>query len=286
MSGTLGKADNPSALTWEEWDDLGTSPEKLPFQGPHQAHQFAQRLFADEALQPPPISTTSIEPEPYSLQWFLNLENHRHSRQGRWIPKLLEFTKHAGDNLLALGNGLGTDWVQYAQHGARVVVCGASNSQLDLIRRNFQLRGLTGRFLAADPKRLPIESASMDVACMTPLPSGENTAAVVEEVYRVLKPGGKVLAVAPARFHVDFWFRTIFFWHRWFFFQTKGPAIPGKKYSGWGLRRLFGRFTEHRIRKRQLHRAEAPWMWRFLPLPLLARLMGRFLILKAFKPLK
>jgi hypothetical protein len=51
------------------------------------------------------------------------------------------------------------------------------------------------------------------------------------------------------------------------------------------LCRLFGRFTEHRVRKRQLRRSEVPHLWRFLPLAVLARLMGRVLILKAFKPL-
>ena len=58
--------------------------------------------------------------EPYTLQWFLDIESHRHGRRGRWIPRLLEFAKHSGDTLLGLGNGLGTDWLQYARHGAAV----------------------------------------------------------------------------------------------------------------------------------------------------------------------
>jgi hypothetical protein len=56
-------------------------------------------------------------------------------------------------------------------------------------------------------------------------------------------------------------------------------------YSARGLRRLFGRFVEHRIHKRQLRRSEVPHLWRWLPLPLLERLMGHVLVLKAFKPL-
>lgn len=79
--------------------------------GPHHPREFAQKLYAFEALQPPAASVApAAETEPYSLQWFLDIESHRHSRHGRWIPKLLEFAKHSGETLLGLGHGLGTDW--------------------------------------------------------------------------------------------------------------------------------------------------------------------------------
>ena len=99
------------------------------------------------------------------MQWYLDIENSRHSRHGRWIPRLLEFGKHAGERLLCVGGGLGTDWLQYARHGAAVVVCSPSGTQLALVRRNFELRGLSGRFLHAAPAALPLEAASIDVAC-------------------------------------------------------------------------------------------------------------------------
>src|SRR5437660_6068613 len=111
--------------------------------GPHSPTEFAQKLYAYEALHPRALRLEE-EVEPYSLQWFLDIENQRHSRHGRWIPKLLEFAKHAGETLLGLGHGLGTDWAQYARHGASVIVCSGSTSQLELVRRNFVLRGLNG----------------------------------------------------------------------------------------------------------------------------------------------
>ena len=104
-------------------------------------------------------------------------------------------------------------------------------------------------------------------------------------VYRVLKPGGKVLAVTRARYDVDFWFRTVFFWYGWLGATRREAAdVNSRRYSGRGLRRLFHRFIEHRIHKRQLRRSEVPHVWRVLPLPVLARLMGRVLVMKAFKP--
>jgi ubiquinone/menaquinone biosynthesis C-methylase UbiE len=253
-------------------------------QGPHNPREFAQKLYAFEALQPAALRPRPEEqPEPYSLQWFLDIENRRHSKHGRWIPKLLEFAKHAGETLLGVGHGLGTDWVQYAQHGAAVIVCTPAASQLELVRRNFGLRGLKGHFIQAPPTSLPLETASIDVACISSLHHGiDHPEAVVDEVFRVLKPGGKVLAVTPARYDVDFWARTCFFWYNWL---QKGRLAPPGRSSARELRRLFHTFTEHRVHKRQLRRSDVPHVWRWLPLALLSRLMGRVLVLKAFKPL-
>lgn len=260
-------------------------------QGPHNPREFARRLYTYEALNPPVAQRhREEEPEPYSLQWFLNIENQRHKKHGRWIPRLLEFAKHAGESLLGLGHGLGTDWAQYARNGAKVIVCSPAASQLELVRRNFELRGLSGRFVNAHPARLPLESASIDVACISSLTHGiDDPVGVVEEVQRVLKPGGKVLAVTPAKYDVDYWFRFFFPWYHW----LRGKDKPGQtqaamaqtgRFSARALRSLFGRFVEHRVHKRQLRRSETPHIWRWLPLPLLARLMGRVLVLKAFKP--
>jgi SAM-dependent methyltransferase len=242
-------------------------------------------LYAQELLNPPARHRPADQPESFTLQWYLHVENQRHGRRGRWIPRLLEFTKHAGETLLGLGHGLGTDWVQYARHGAAVVACSPSSAQLALVRRNFELRGLQGRFLHAPPACLPLEPSSIDVVCITGLLEAvADVAPVVEEVYRVLKPGGKVLAVTPARYDVNYWHRTLFFWHHWL---TGGTAVPNpaERFSRRQLARLFGRFVEHRIHKRQLRRAEVPHLWRWVPLPILERLLGRVLVLKAFKPL-
>ncbi|MSQ95727.1 MAG: SAM-dependent methyltransferase [Gemmataceae bacterium] len=270
-----------------EFDVSEGRPEHL--QGPHNPREFAQKLYSLESLQPP---TTRIpvlnHPEPYSLQWFLDIENQRHSKHGRWIPKLLEFGKHANEKLLGVGHGLGTDWVQYAQNGAAVVVCTPAATQLELVRRNFELRDLPGQFIQAEPMCLPLEASSIDVVCISSLHHGiDNPEKVIEEVHRVLKPGGKVLAVTPAFYDVDYWVRTLFFWNRWFQpNRGKNPLRCRRRHSAWQLKQMFSRFNDIKVRKRQLRRPELPPVWKWIPLPILARMMGRVLVLKAFKPVK
>jgi SAM-dependent methyltransferase len=261
---------------------------RMYLQGPHNPRDFAQRLYTLESLQPANFPARLREtPEPYSLQWFLDIEKQRHSKHGRWIPKLLEFAKHSGEKLLGLGHGLGTDWLQYAQNGASVIVCSPATAQLELVRHNFQVRALPGRFIQAEPTRLPLEDSSIDVVCISSLHHGiDDPEKVIEEVYRVLKPGGKVLAVTPAYYDVDYWVRTLFFWNRWSQpHRGKNPLRCRRRLSAWQVKALFARFTEMRVRKRQLRRPEVPHVWRFIPVAILARLMGRVLVLKAFKPL-
>jgi SAM-dependent methyltransferase len=247
--------------------------------------QKARGFYAREALDSSPTGPKRTDgAEPFSLQWFLSIEHERHYRRGRWIPRLLEFSKHSGETLLCIGAGLGTDWVQFARHGAMVVVCCPSAEDLGLIRRNFQLRGLPGRFLHSSPWSLPLDNASIDVVCLGDvLADATGPRGIVDEVYRVLKPGGKVLALAPAYYDVDYWYHAFFRWQRWLGLNKKANVQAA--YSARRLRRLFEGFVEHRVHKRQLRRSEVPHIWRFLPLSLLQRMLGRTLILKAFKPL-
>jgi SAM-dependent methyltransferase len=298
----LRVVDRPHKALWEEGGGRSSGvlePSGLLVQGPHNVAEFAARLFATEAMNPPASALRRLEEaEPYSLQWFENLETLRHTRQGRWIPRLLEFAKHGSETVVCLGTGLATDGVQYARHGATVVVCSSSSSQLSLARRNFELRGLSGHFSHTSLAALPLESASIDVACVVgALEWAADPAHVIDEVYRVLKPGGKVLAVAPATFDVDYWRRRVFFWLPEARSESKTSALPEQllatgysttrpqRFTASLLRRLFYHFVEHRIHKRHLRRSEVPHVWRWLPLPMLERLLGRVLVLKAFKPL-
>jgi SAM-dependent methyltransferase len=258
---------------------------------PTEASAFSDRLYQWEGFAGPPEDPA----EPYTLQWFLAIEHERHIRHARWIPDLLEFAKHSGETLVGLGNGLGTDWLQYARHGARVIACSALAAELALIRRNFELRGLTGKFLHAEATCLPLADASADVVCVSGLlHEVANPRLVVAEIFRILKPGGKVLAVVPAKYSIDYFRRslapamdTVSIWLRGSPWKLAAelPASAARSFSRRRLKMLFDSFTDHRIHQRQLRRREAPWVLRILPRKLLERWFGRSLILKAFKPI-
>ncbi len=267
---------------WDGWAPLGKNPAPASGERSHSL-ELAEHWFASETLSRRTGSQDGAQP--FSLQWFLEIESIRHGRHGRWLPKLLEFTKHVGDRVLGLGPGLGTDWIPYARHGAEVVTCSPTSEQRSLVQRNFELRGLTAHFIQASPLALPLEPASIDVVCLSSLFQPDiDEGAVVEEVYRLLKPGGKVLALARAYYDIDFWSQHWLPWSRWSPTGSR-PEVPWKGYKASQVRRLFSRFHEHHIYKRHLRRSDVPHLWRWLPLPMLERLMGKIMVLKAFKPL-
>src|SRR6266704_3693028 len=95
------------------WDGRQASPAQPALAAPQPllgGLNHPNQLHAAESLGPrscrPPDTI-----EPFSLQWFLDVEHQRHQRHARWLPSALEFDKHSGETLLGLGTGLGTDWV-------------------------------------------------------------------------------------------------------------------------------------------------------------------------------
>ncbi len=231
----------------------------------------------------PPRHPTSTH-EPYSLEWFKQIEQRRYSRHGYWIPKQLEFHRHRGEQVLCLGDGLGTDWIQYAVNGAAVHYCSPSAEAVALVQSHFELRQQSAQFYQAPLSTLPLADNTLDIVCLSALssvPAGQ-LEGVVGEIFRVLKPGGKVIAILPAKYDARWWQDFWFPWNRWFGGRPAGR--PGH-WGGKALSRVFDRFTIERITKRHLRRSDLPHIWRWMLLPCLERIMGRFLVLKAFKPL-
>lgn len=233
-------------------------------------------LFRRESLCAPRSSRRSRPPaylvEPFSLHWFLAAERLRYGGPGRWLPRVLEFGKHAGETLLALGKTVGTDAAQFAKCGSKVIVCNNMEDDLQLVRRNFALRKLNVRTIHAPFTQLPLENQSVDVVHLDGLlHEMQGPAAVVSEIYRVLKPGGKVVAVVPARPR------------RWQAIRNPRPLHLGLGSAE--IKKLFRpQFIEQRRFRRHIRRREIWWGYRWLPKQWLERGLGRYWVLKAFKP--
>lgn len=267
-----------SPRIWTGDDDI------LPEPSPWMTHtpEAADQLYLRESFRLPSRNPRRPAPVPFTRAWFEQIEHFRYSRHGAWIPRVLEFGRHGGETLLCLGDGMGTDWLQYARQGAHVIACSHSREQLALIETNFRLRDHDVRLAHAPPHALPFVGASIDVVCIQGLLHEiQRPDHLIDEVYRVLRPGGKVIAVAPAKFDAAYWQSRLLPWLRWL-----GPTPTGSigGTSARALKQVFARFSDHSIKKRHLRRSNLPQLWRPFPLPLLERIIGQFLILKAFKP--
>jgi len=245
----------------------------------------AERLAARDAWRVLPSSKpVGGELEPLSKQWFEYLESKRYRRHGRWAPALLEFNRHARESLMAVGDGLGIDWVKYAEGGADVTIVDPSAERLRLYKTHFAARNVSGQFLQAPFDHLPSADARVDVVCAVfNEPPVVPWKTALEEAFRVLRPGGKAIVALPSQYNAAQWQKLLMPWRKWLF--TVERPLPGR-FTARELREAFATFTDVRVFKRHLRRSELPYIWRWMFLPLAERLIGRFLIVKAFKPLK
>lgn len=237
-------------------------------------------LFEAEIMRPAPNNYDAGAP--LTLPWFLEAERLRYHRQGHWIESLLEFSRHSGERLLGVGGGLGTDWVQYALHGAEVMVVCPDSKQLEMVRANFALRNLSARCEHASPEALPLPPSSIDVACLSGPLGG--LPRVIDEAYRVLKPGGKLLAVLPAAAGLESWWRWLPGSRPFAHAATGLLSKDAHRYSAADLTALFSRFVEPTTWRRHLRRNEVPTLLRFLPVSWLECVAGRLFVFRGFKP--
>jgi glycosyltransferase involved in cell wall biosynthesis/ubiquinone/menaquinone biosynthesis C-methylase UbiE len=238
---------------------------------------------------------------PHSLDWYREIEAHRYGQYAPWMPEVMEFARHSGEDLLEIGAGVGTDLSQFASHGAKVTDLDLSAGHLAHARENFSLRNLQARFIHHDAETLPFDDNSFDVVYSNGvLHHTPNTRQVVEEVRRVLRPGGKAIVMMYAEDSIHYWYRLV--WElglvRGMLEEhsmgeimsrhveiTKNDARPlVKVYTRRRLRELFRGFTDIQIVKRQLTLPELPRPLRWIGLDAAGRLMGWNLIVKARKP--
>ena len=239
------------------------------------------------------------EARPHTLEWFLNVEAHRYREYAPWMPEVMEFSRHQGAEVLEIGGGLGTDLAQFARHGARVTDVDLSSGHLALARENFRLRGLEGQFLHRDAERLPFGDDTFDVVYANGvLHHTPDTMAVVRDIHRVLKPGGRAIVMVYAENSWHYWRQlvlTLGLVDKQLFECSMGEIMSRsversandarplvKVYTKARLRRMFQQFSNVRIVKRQLVAAELPRALRPL-LPWVERAAGWNLIVKADK---
>jgi SAM-dependent methyltransferase len=93
--------------------------------------------------------------------------------------------------VLEVGCGAGTDLIRFAKGGARVTGVDIAPSAVALAKQNFAQQGLEADLREADGEHLPFADGSFDVVYAHGVVQyTANDRALVDEVRRVLAPGG------------------------------------------------------------------------------------------------
>jgi ubiquinone/menaquinone biosynthesis C-methylase UbiE len=101
-----------------------------------------------------------------------------------------------GGKLLEVGCSMGNDTIQFARLGMDVTGVDITEAAIELIQQRFDLYGLQGNFQVADAEALPFDDNTFDVCySFGVLHHTPNTAGAIEELRRVLRPGGKAFVM-------------------------------------------------------------------------------------------
>ena len=137
--------------------------------------------------------------EPGTLAFFEETEAYRYEKL-HYLPRVVDFTAQNGKRVLDVGCGLGNDLSRFARGGAEVTGVDIAPTAIDLSRRNFESRGLSGAFHVMNGEAMDLPDASFDyVFCHTVLHFTPDPAAMVREVHRVLRPGGSAVLMTINR---------------------------------------------------------------------------------------
>lgn len=106
-----------------------------------------------------------------------------------WLYEAAEFRKHAGEKVLEIGCGTGSDLLQFARHGAHATGVDVTPEHIRLARERV---GDRAQILRADATALPFPDGSFDyVYSHGVLHHINQPRKVVEEIFRLLKPAGR-----------------------------------------------------------------------------------------------
>jgi SAM-dependent methyltransferase len=146
---------------------------------------------------------------PGTPEFFRDVEQHRYALEPH-IPEIVRFHEWRGADVLEVGCGIGTDASRFARASARYTGVDQSDRALHLARRRFVLDGFDATFIRADATALPFPDCSFDlVYSHGVIHHIADTQGAVDEIHRVLRPGGVALVMVYHRGSLNYRFNIV-----------------------------------------------------------------------------
>lgn len=140
------------------------------------------------------IHDLDVSRQPVGSRGFFDDLDQYHFEKLHHLLRLVPFDGRRGQTVLEVGCGAGVDLARFARGGALVTGVDVAPSAIALARANFEQLGLQGDFQVADGEHLPFADNQFDlVYAHGVVQYTANPKRLVDEVRRVLKPGGEAI---------------------------------------------------------------------------------------------
>ena len=210
--------------------------------------------------------------------------------------RLHEYKNFKDKKVLDVGCGNGYVLSKYATEGAEVFGVDITQASVDLCNKRFGYLGLKGHFQVADAQAIPFPDDTFDCVCsMGVLHHVPDTQKAINEIYRVLKPGGRLIVMFYHRNSAKYKLKYRVF--SWFSGKSMEQLVnefdgvgnpKGTVFSKQQLGKMLEQFSEIEMSVGYLETRDVILRGaRFLPVNLfspLARWIGWNLYAKARKP--
>jgi len=124
-------------------------------------------------------------------------EGHRLLNNPGWpegdiLERFIPYREVAGKDVLEIGCGAGLVASHLARNGARLVAVDITANAIGITRERFRQRGLRGAIMQMEGERLALRDSSFDfVVSWGVIHHSGDMAAIIREIHRVLRPGGR-----------------------------------------------------------------------------------------------
>ena len=189
------------------------------------------------------IHDLEITNHPVGSRGFFEDLDQYHFEKLHHLPTLIDFNGYRDRSVLEVGCGAAVDLARFARGGAAVTGIDLAASAITLARANFEQQGLQGDFRVADGEQLPFADDTFDlVYAHGVVQYTADPERLIQECYRVLKPGGQAVFQVYNRVS---WLNALSKLMKVGLEHDDAPVLL--KFSIPEFRRLLSRFKEARI---------------------------------------
>jgi ubiquinone/menaquinone biosynthesis C-methylase UbiE len=145
-------------------------------------------------------------------KYFEEITYKRYHGREWHVPIVAKFEDFKDKDVLEIGCSIATDGLQFAKQGARYVGIDLTPNGIELAKERFELFSEKGTFKVVNAEEaLPFPNNSFDhIYSFGVIMASPHPEAIVEQMYRVLRPGGTFTVMLYNRSSINYYIEIMF----------------------------------------------------------------------------